>query len=75
VLGSIILADVFYDILRNDQIVPGTMNSALPQQMDALSRTVFPASPNILSFIPDIATFDDLLDFMKPPRMPQFPST
>jgi hypothetical protein len=75
VLGSIILADVFYDILRNDQLVPRTMDLTLPQQMEELSHTIFPTSPNILSFIPDIATFDDLLDFMKPPRMPQFPST
>jgi hypothetical protein len=74
VLGSIILADVFYDILRNDELVPRTMDLTLPQQMEELSRTVFPTSPNLLSFIPDITSFDGLLDFMKP-RMPPFPST
>jgi hypothetical protein len=74
VLGSIILADVFYDILRNDPLVPRTTELALPQQMEELSRAIFESIPNVLSFIPDIATFDDLLDFMKP-RMPQFPST
>jgi hypothetical protein len=72
VLGSIILADVFYDILRNDPLVPGAMALALPQQMQALSRSAFPSSANLLSFIPDITTFDGLLDFMKP-RMPQLP--
>lgn len=74
VLGSIILADVFYDILRNDVLVPGAIDLSLPQQMEVLSRTLFPKSPNLLSFIPDITSFDGLLDFMRP-RMPQFPST
>lgn len=74
VLGSIVLADVLYDILRNDQLVPRTSHLSLPQQMEELSHTIFPSSPNLLSFIPDITTFDGLLDFMKP-RMPPFPST
>jgi hypothetical protein len=74
VLGSIILADVLYDILRNDELVTGAMDLTLLQQMEELSRTVFPDGPNLLSFIPNITSFDGLLDFMRP-WMPQFPST
>ena len=74
VFGSIVLADILYDILRNDELIPDAFSKPLLQQMEELSRTAFPTNPNVLSFIPEIATFDDLLAFMKP-RMPPFPST
>jgi hypothetical protein len=70
VLGSILIADVIYNVLRRDPIIQDEVMLGPSAQMAALSALIFGAAPNLLAFVPDITTFDQLLAFMKP-RMPQ----
>lgn len=70
VLGSILTADVFYNVLRNDALVDNEFRLSLQYRMAEVSRLVYPGEGNFLSFIPEITTFEELLDFMTT-RMPQ----
>lgn len=70
VLGSILIADVFYNVLRRDPMIADEFTLSSSAQMAALSHLIFGSAPNLLAFLPEITTFDALLAFMKP-RMPQ----
>lgn len=70
VLGSILVADVIYNVLRRDPLIVDEFTLAPSAQMAALSELIFGAAPNLLAFVPEITTFEALLAFMKP-RMPQ----
>ena len=70
VLGSILIADVFYNVLRRDPMIADEFTLSSNAQMAALSHLIFGSAPNLLAFLPEITTFDALLAFMTP-RMPQ----
>jgi hypothetical protein len=83
VFSSVLMADVFFNILRRDNILKPDRNPLLPfdpmmekdltlslrEQLAQLSQLIFNSNTR-LDFVPEIASFDDLLAAMKD-HMPQ----
>jgi hypothetical protein len=70
-LGSILLADAIYCVLGSDPLTSGSPERALPALLESLSSDLFEAGPGALSFIPDIRTFSQILEFLRSRNIPQ----
>lgn len=72
ILGSIVVADVIYGILQQDELLGIKGDTDLPQQLTALAECIFDESDvehdKVFSFIGDVHTFPQLLKFLEIPE-------